>query len=190
LINDDQIEIITSPETKTTIPTEMEDTPPPSNELTTKNVAQTDMETSIPSKQIDNLDEPMDNSSPKPDSKIVEQLEDIDTITDDVVTKEIPSNEQMDTDQTTGRNSSLTKIDLILFYLESPSTMVIDDKLQENGNEMEAEVEPVVNPDVMAVDETEKSNTEVPPIIMVKDLLNAKYDSFFSIFRNKKQHQM
>jgi hypothetical protein len=96
----------------------------------------------------------------------------------------------MDTDQTTGRNYSLTKIDPILFYLESPSTMVIDDKLQENGNEMEAEVEPVVNPDVMAVDETEKSNTEVPPIIMVKDLLNAKYDSFFSIFRNKKQHQM
>jgi hypothetical protein len=132
----------------------------------------------------------MDNASPKPDSKIVEQLEDIDTITDDIVTKEIPSDEQMDTDQTTGRNYSLTKIDLILFYLESPS-MVIDDKLQENGNEMEAEVEPVVNPDVMAVDETtEKSNTEVPPIIMVTDLLNAKYDSFSPIFRNKKHHQM
>ncbi|CAF4017400.1 unnamed protein product, partial [Rotaria sp. Silwood1] len=48
---------------------------------------------------------------------------------------------------------------------ESPS-MVIDDKQQDNNNEMEDEIASTTNTDVMNIDETEKINTEIPTTIM------------------------
>ncbi|CAF1392442.1 unnamed protein product [Rotaria sordida] len=131
-----------------------------------ENIQQTDMEASESSKQNENSNEQMENLSPKPSIKSTEQLEDIDNITDDTISKESiqdinkqefikenPSDEQMDTDQTT----------------ESPS-MVIDDKQQENTNEMEDEIASTTpNTDVMNVDETEKANIEVPTTVMEEE---------------------
>ncbi|CAF1294111.1 unnamed protein product [Rotaria sordida] len=131
-----------------------------------ENIQQTDMEASESSKQNENSNEQMENLSPKPSIKSTEQLEDIDNITDDTISKESiqdinkqefikenPSDEQMDTDQT----------------IESPS-MVIDDKQQENTNEMEDEIASTTpNTDVMNVDETEKANIEVPTTVMEEE---------------------
>jgi len=63
--------------------------------------------------------------------------------------------------------------------------MVIDEKQSENINEMEDEVAPVIDTDVMPVDE---SNIEPPPAIMVKYSFIIEYFTVFRIIRNKKQH--
>ncbi|CAF0802390.1 unnamed protein product [Adineta steineri] len=172
LNNDDQLEIISSSQTKkilsndSIVPTEIEDTPPPSNGLATiENAQQLEMETSTPLKPLDNPDEQMDNSTPK----LNEEVEESNNITDDTpikqqnegttnqeIVKQIQPEEEMDTEQTT----------------ESPS-MVIDDKQQQqqqdNTDEMEEEVLPTLNADAMTVDETEKPNIENAPVTMEQE---------------------
>ncbi len=60
--------------------------------------------------------------------------------------------------------------------------MVIDEKQSENTNEMEEEVAPVTDPEIMPVDESSTA--------MVKQSLNIKSFAFFRIIRNKKQYRM
>ncbi|CAF4713327.1 unnamed protein product, partial [Rotaria sp. Silwood1] len=160
LNNDEQPEMISSPQIQKNVLneqiklTEMDETSSPTNQstiidtspidiLTSENIQQTDMDGSESLKQIENSNE---------------QLDDVDNITDDLSSKDInkqefvkdnPSDEQMETDQT----------------IESPS-MVIDDKQQDNNNEMEDEIASTTNTDVMNIDETEKINTEIPTTIM------------------------
>ncbi|CAF1197828.1 unnamed protein product [Adineta ricciae] len=160
LNHNDQLEIISSPQAKKNFtnesksPAKMEDTPPPSDAPTgNENTSETDMETlAAATKPIVNLEEKMENSP----AEAVEQVVEPDNITDDTpVEKEKLSEKQMDTDETS----------------ESPA-MVVDDKAQENVDDMEAETAaPVTSADAMTVDEIDRvQQAEIPSTTMEQEL--------------------